>query len=116
DDEASSNSQGYQMVSITCNGKDCEASKQLKGLEQDLIDVKLKLAESEGSKAILASQLDSLRSLVNTLTDNESNDDNNNSRFITRHKFNSCNSRAKPDKRTRTSSISIASFFGGGGS
>ncbi|CAJ0751671.1 22163_t:CDS:2 [Entrophospora sp. SA101] len=116
DDEASSNSQGYQMVSITCNGKDCEASKQLKGLEQDLIDVKLKLAESEGSKDILASQLDSLRSLVNTLTDNESNDDNNNSRFITRHKFNSCNSRAKPDKRTRTSSISIASFFGGGGS
>nr|CAG8446949.1 2849_t:CDS:2 [Entrophospora candida] len=116
DDGASSNSQGYQMVSITCNGKDCEASKQLKGLEQDLIDVKLKLAESEGSKDILASQLDTLRSLVNTLTDNESNDDNNNSRFINRHKFNSCNSRAKPDKRTRTSSISIASFFGGGGS
>ncbi|CAG8579914.1 7681_t:CDS:2 [Cetraspora pellucida] len=85
----------FQIVT-TCNGE-CDTAKRIDELEKMLINVKMKLAQSEEAKESLGNQLDGLRHLVNGYNDDLSPK----------------SPTLRPKNEKRVSTLSLASFFGG---
>ncbi|CAG8482282.1 1861_t:CDS:2 [Racocetra persica] len=87
----------FQIVT-TCNGE-CDTAKRIDELEKMLINVKMKLAQSEEVRESLGNQLDGLRHLVNGY-----NDDLSPTSPTLRPR--------SPRSEKRASTLSLASFFG----
>ncbi|CAG8479109.1 12494_t:CDS:2 [Racocetra fulgida] len=88
----------FQIVTA-CNGE-CDTAKRIDELEKMLINVKMKLAQSEEVRESLGNQLDGLRHLVNAY-----NEDLSPTSPTLRPR--------SPRSEKRASSLSLASFFGG---
>ncbi|CAG8696838.1 42310_t:CDS:2, partial [Gigaspora margarita] len=85
----------FQIVT-SCNGE-CDTAKRIDELEQMLINVKLKLAQSEETRESMGNQLEGLRNLVNTYHEEG---------------LTPTSPGLKPKSEKRVSTLSLASFFG----
>ncbi|KAF0476374.1 rab-GTPase-TBC domain-containing protein [Gigaspora margarita] len=86
----------FQIVT-SCNGE-CDTAKRIDELEQMLINVKLKLAQSEETRESMGNQLEGLRNLVNTYHEEG---------------LTPTSPGLRPKSEKRVSTLSLASFFGG---